>query len=90
MLTCSVHDPQETQAVQNEQLAKVKPTDFANGLAIMSNDNNNWRLKYMYATCLKGNTVDFMFRLVLCCTALLLDASVHWKTDYWLCNADHF
>lgn len=38
---------QETQAIQNEELAKVKPTDFTQGLAILSADGNNWRLKYM-------------------------------------------
>ncbi|EIE27040.1 hypothetical protein COCSUDRAFT_64052 [Coccomyxa subellipsoidea C-169] len=39
---------QETQAIQNEELAKVKPTDFTQGLAILSADGNNWRLKYIW------------------------------------------
>jgi hypothetical protein len=39
---------QETQAIQNEELAKVKPTDFKEGLAIISTDGESYRLKYMY------------------------------------------
>jgi hypothetical protein len=38
---------QETQAAQNEELAKLLPTDFTEGIAIMSNDGWDWKLKYM-------------------------------------------
>lgn len=38
---------QETQAGQNEQLAKVKPEDFTKGIAIMSQDGNDHKLKYI-------------------------------------------
>jgi len=37
---------QETQAGQNEQLAMLKPDDFSSGIAIMSQDGNEYKLKY--------------------------------------------
>ena len=37
---------QETQAGQNEQLAMLKPDDFSTGIAIMSQDGNEYKLKY--------------------------------------------
>ena len=37
---------QETQAGQNEQLAMLKPQDFTTGIAIMSQDGHDYKLKY--------------------------------------------
>ena len=37
---------QETQAGQNEQLAMLKPDDFSTGIVIMSQDGNEYKLKY--------------------------------------------
>ena len=37
---------QETQAGQNEQLAMLKPEDFTTGIAIMSQDGHDYKLKY--------------------------------------------
>ncbi len=37
---------QETQAGQNEQLAMLKPDDFSTGIAIMSQDGHDYKLKY--------------------------------------------
>lgn len=40
---------QETQAVQNEELARIRPTDFVDGLSIISEDGHLYKLKHMCA-----------------------------------------
>lgn len=44
---------QETQAGQNEQLAMLKPQDFTTGIAIMSQDGHDYKLKYSRRTVLQ-------------------------------------